>query len=237
MAVHNLDRTKGLDLILHTPGGSIAATQSIADYLHNMFGRDIRAIVPQIAMSAGTMLACCCKSIVMAKHSNLGPIDPHLYGVPAYGVIKEFEQACQEVKADPSTADVWHSIISQYRPTFLGQCRNGIKWSNEFVRNELRSGMLSGRKDAAAKARAIVRKLTDYSGNRTHGRHIHANECASFGLVVEQLEADQTLQDLVLTVHHCYMHTMMNTAAFKMIENQLGVALVKQQVQAVIQST
>lgn len=27
MAVHQLDRSKGLDLILHTPGGGIAATQ------------------------------------------------------------------------------------------------------------------------------------------------------------------------------------------------------------------
>lgn len=56
MAVHKLDRDKGLDLILHTPGGSIAAVQSISDYLHKMFKDDIRVIVPQIAMSAGTML-------------------------------------------------------------------------------------------------------------------------------------------------------------------------------------
>ena len=35
------------------------------------------------------------------------------------------------------------------------------------------------------------------------------------------------MQDLVLTVHHCYMNTLMNTTAFKIIENQNGVALVK----------
>jgi ClpP class serine protease len=52
--VHKLDRKLGLDLILHTPGGGIAATQSIVAYLQKMFGRDIRAFVPQIAMSAGT---------------------------------------------------------------------------------------------------------------------------------------------------------------------------------------
>lgn len=62
MAVHELDRRKGLDLILHTPGGSVAATQSIVDYLRKMFGQDIRAVVPQIAMSAGTMIACSSKS-------------------------------------------------------------------------------------------------------------------------------------------------------------------------------
>jgi ClpP class serine protease len=42
MAVHKLDRSKGLDLILHTPGGSIAVTESLVDYLRQMFGDDIR---------------------------------------------------------------------------------------------------------------------------------------------------------------------------------------------------
>jgi len=96
--------TLGLDLILHTPGGGIAATQSLVDYLQRMFKSDIRAIVPQIAMSAGTILACCCKQILMCKHSNLGPIDPHLNGMPTYGVIREFRRALREVKRDPSRA-------------------------------------------------------------------------------------------------------------------------------------
>lgn len=51
--IHKLDRDRGLDLILHTPGGDAAATESIVDYLRKMFGTDIRAIVPQLAMSAG----------------------------------------------------------------------------------------------------------------------------------------------------------------------------------------
>ena len=51
--IHGLDRSKGLDLILHTPGGDVAATESIVNYLKKMFDTDIRAIVPQLAMSAG----------------------------------------------------------------------------------------------------------------------------------------------------------------------------------------
>lgn len=235
MAVHRLDRETGLDLILHTPGGNIAATQSIVDYLHKMFGHNIRAIVPQIALSAGTMLACSCRSIVMATHSNLGPIDPHLYGVPAYGVIKEFERACEEVKTDSSKAALWHAIISQYRPTFLSQCQNAIDWSNAFVQEQLETVMFAGQKDAKAKSENVVAKLTDYSGNKTHLRHIHYEECREMGLAVERLENDSQLQDLVLTVHHSYMHSLMNTPSYKMIENHLGTALVKQQAQVVQQ--
>lgn len=47
------------------------------------------------------------------------------------------------------------------------------------------------------------------------------------GLKIKMIESDPELQDLVLTVHHCCMHTLMNTPAFKIIENQLGTALVK----------
>lgn len=89
--IHKLDRSKGLDLILHTPGGDIAATESLVDYLRKMFGKDIRAIIPQIAMSAGTMIACSCREIIMGKQSNLGPIDPQFNGIPAHGVLEEFK--------------------------------------------------------------------------------------------------------------------------------------------------
>ncbi|MDZ4792301.1 MAG: ATP-dependent Clp protease proteolytic subunit [Hyphomicrobiales bacterium] len=98
MAIHQMDREKGLDLFLHTPGCSIAAAESLADYLRSMFGNDVRAIVPQIAMSAGTMIACSCRSIIMGKHSNLGPIDPQINGVPAQGVTNEIEKAYLEIQ-------------------------------------------------------------------------------------------------------------------------------------------
>jgi hypothetical protein len=229
MACHNIDKNIGLDLIIHSPGGSIAATQSIVDYLHQMFGNNIRAIIPQIAMSAGTMMACSCHEILMGKHSNLGPIDPHLSGMPAYGIIQEFDRACFECNNDPSKIPLWQSIIGQYDPAFLGQCEQAIDWSNAFVSHELESVMFENDAKAKSKSRSIVKKLTDYRGNKTHNRHIHYDELHKMGLNVTLIETDPNLQDLILTVHHCYMHSIMNTLAYKMIENHLGSALIKQQ--------
>jgi hypothetical protein len=231
MAVHGLDKSLGLDLLIHTPGGSIAATESIVDYLRKMFGENIVAIVPQIAMSAGTMLACACREIIMASHSNLGPVDPHLRGIPAHGVLKEFEEALLDIKADPQRIKLWEPILGQYRPTFLRQCRLAIKWSEQFVRQQLVSVMLKSAgtpRQRQSKARRIVRALSNSDQNRSHNRHIHYDECRRIGLNVTPLEADQELQDLVLTVHHCYMHALMNTASHKIIENHRGVAFVKQ---------
>ena len=92
-AIKGLDTDKGLDLILHTPGGNPTATEGIVKYLHSKFKDDIRVIVPQMSMSAGTMLACSAKTIIMGKHSCLGPIDPQYGGVPAYNIVNEFREA------------------------------------------------------------------------------------------------------------------------------------------------
>lgn len=234
MAVHKLDRKKGLDLILHTPGGHIAATESIVNYLHKMFKKDIRAIVPQIAMSAGTMMACSCKKILMSEHSNLGPIDPHLNGIPAKGVIEEFKRAFSEIKKDATKARIWEPILRQYRPTFLGQCQHAIKWSEQFVQDHLATIMFAKDPNAEQKAKSTTRALLDYRRNRTHARHFHLQECRGMGLKVDRIEDDSDLQDLVLTVHHCYMHALMNGPSIKIIENHLGTAFVKQIVQIAV---
>jgi len=121
--IHELDRSLGLDLILHTPGGDTAATESIVHYLRSMFGTNMRAIVPQIAMSGGTMIACACREIIMGKPSNLGPIDPHFGGIPAHGVLEEFTRAVKEVKEDPGRTPIWQAIVAKYSPSFLGECQ------------------------------------------------------------------------------------------------------------------
>lgn len=224
--IHGLDRTRGLDLILHTPGGDVAATESLVHYLRSMFGTDIRALVPQIALSAGTMISCACSEIWMGKESSLGPIDPQFGGVPAHGVIAEFEEAVRQVQAEPASLGLWQAIIGKYHPTFLGECRRAIDWSKAIVTQWLATGMLSTKVDPAAAAAAVVDLLSDHETMKTHSRHISVDECEKAGLNIKRLESDPKLQDLVLTVHHAYMHTLSSTSANKIIENHKGVAMV-----------
>jgi ATP-dependent protease ClpP protease subunit len=232
MAIHGLDKTKGLDLILHTPGGGIAAAESLVDYLRRIFGCDIRAIIPHLAMSAGTMIACTCKSIVMGKQSNLGPIDPqlvhpHLGALPAAAVKKEIERAISEMQAHPERTQFWQFVLSKYTPTFVGQCEQAVTMAQEFVRDRLLDNMLVGDPDAATKADAIVNGLSDVEDNKSHARHIHIDKCEALGLKIERLEDDQALQEAVLTVHHCFMHSLSVSGAAKLVENQNGAAFMK----------
>ena len=226
--IHGVDRSKGMDLILHTPGGDIAATESIVNYLMKMFGKDIRIIIPQIAMSAGTMIACSGKEIIMGKQSNMGPIDPQYGGIPCHGVIAEFNRALKEIKNDPLSIPIWQTVVSKYHPTFIGECQNAIEWSRDIVISWLESNMLSGQPDAKQKASSVVDKLGSHDDTKTHARHIHMEEALDFGLNIKSLEKDfsQDFQDIVLTVHHAYMHTFANSKSIRIIENHLGNAIV-----------
>jgi len=222
--IHRMDRNKGLDLILHTPGGDLAATESIVDYLHNMFGNDIRAIVPQISMSAGTMIALSCKEIIMGKQSNLGPIDPQMGGVACQAVIEEFEQAKADIRANPASAALWQVIIGKYHPTFLGACKKAIEWSVELVEEWLGRNMCQGNKPLI---KEILDEFSDHGRNKSHARHISKEKCKSLGLQIVDMESDNELQDLILTTHHAFMHTFSNSGAVKIVENQMGVAYVE----------
>jgi hypothetical protein len=225
--IHGLDRTKGLDLVLHTPGGNGPATESIVDYLRSMFGTDIRAIVPQIALSAGTMIALACNEIVMGKHSSLGPIDPQLAGVAAHGIIEEFKRGRAEVQTAPWTAPLWQAIFAKYTPTLIGECEKSIKWAEELVKEWLVSGMFSGQADASANADKIVTELGDHALTKSHARHVSMKRAAEIGVKTMALESDAKLQDLVLSVHHACIQTLAETPAVKIIENQDGVAYVQ----------
>jgi ClpP class serine protease len=223
-----LDRSRGLDLVLHTPGGEMAATEALVDYLRSMFGSDIRAIVPQIAMSGGTMIACACNSIVMGKHSSIGPIDPQLAGMPAHGIIEEFNRAKEEIAADHRTIPLWQPIIAKYSPTLIGECQKSMQWARALVGSWLETGMFRTDSAAKVKAQKIVEELSDHALTLSHARHYSLDAARKLGLAIEPLEDDDKLQDAVLSVHHAAIHTLTVTPSVKITENHNGISFINQ---------
>lgn len=224
--IYGLDRSKGLDLILHTPGGDIAACESLVDYLRTMFSGNIRVIVPQLAMSCGTMIALSANEVVMGKHSSLGPIDPQIGGIPAHGIIEEFDKAKLEIAANPATIPVWQPIIGKYNPTLVGEAAKAIMWARNMVDDWLQTGMFKARSDKAAASKKVLDELADHALTLSHSRHISLSKAKGLGIVVTELESDPKLQDLVLAVHHSCTQTLTETGAFKIIENHNGVAVI-----------
>jgi hypothetical protein len=228
-AIHGLDRNNGLDLILHTPGGTVSAAGAIVSYLKQMFKEDIRCFIPQIAMSAGTMIACSCKEIWMGRQSSIGPIDPQFGAISTGEVIEEFGEAIKDIKKNPMNLPIWQIRLSKYPPAFLGQCQKAAEFSKELVREWLITNMFKGDTASKKKAQAVVRFLSDHGKTKQHDRHISAIEASKIGLKIEMLEqkGHDAIQDAVLSVHHAFMLTFSkNTSVIKIIENHLGHAVV-----------
>ena len=215
-AIHKMDRKKGLDLILHTPGGDIAATESIVTYLKKMFNNDIRAIVPQISMSAGTMIAMSCKEIIMGHQSSLGPIDPQMGGVACQAVIDEFRRAVKEVSINPASLGLWQTIIGKLNPTFLTACEDALKWSEELATEWIQEV------NQSVNIVDIKNTFLDHNNSYSHSRHISKDDCRKAGLNITDLENDQDLQENVLSLHHCYMILIDMINVSKIVENQDG---------------
>lgn len=226
-AISQLDKTKGLDLILHTPGGIVTATESLVSYLRKVFNNDIRVVVPHLAMSAGTMIACSSKEIIMGKESSLGPVDPQYRGVPAQGVLKEFEEAMKQTLVAPNRSLIWKEIVSQYRPTFLGECENVVKLSNDLVREWLETCMFKKSKNKTVKINKIIDELASHDVSKVHDRHYDYNKCKKLGLKVKMLESDSILQDKVLSIYHSYvLSTYKLNNSIKFIEAHNGNTLI-----------
>ena len=238
--IHGLDGTTGLDLILHSPGGSPDAAEAIVHYIRSKFAH-VRVFVPQAAMSAATMVACAADEIVMGKHSALGPIDPQFIvaspqgtmALPAQAILDQFELAKDDCK-DPALLGAWAPILPLYGPSLLIQCSNALELAEELASEWLAAWMFANDPGRKRIAKAIARRLADHSRYKSHGRPIHRSAAREIGLKVADLEADQTLQDLVLSVFHASTHTFGSTAAVKLIENHAGRAFIKmQQVQQI----
>ena len=217
-AVYGMDKTKGVDLFLHTPGGDIAATESIVNYLKSLFGNNVRAIVPQISMSAGTMIAMSCKEIIMGRQSSLGPIDPQMNGVACQMVVDEFKRAVDEVRSNPASLGLWQTIIGKYSPTFLTACSDAIKWSEELAERWLTEV------NPQINMNKVKNVFINHNHSYSHSRHISKEDCRAAGLPITDLEADQDLQDAVLSLHHCYMILIDVISVVKIVMNQDGRA-------------
>jgi ClpP class serine protease len=115
-AVKLTDDEVPIDLILHTPGGLVLASEQIA---HALCGHPARVtvFVPHYAMSGGTLLALAADEIIMDENAVLGPVDPQLGEYPAASILKVVEQKSVDEIDDKTLilADVARKAVAQVK--------------------------------------------------------------------------------------------------------------------------
>jgi len=151
-----------IDLILHTPGGLVLASEQIAGALQRHPAK-VTVFVPHYAMSGGTLLALAADEIVMDENAVLGPVDPQLGQYPAASILTAVEQKPVAELEDQTLmlADV---------------ARKAQRQVSELVRRLLQGKVPEG------KLEGTVAALTD--GRYTHDYPIWAHEARELGLNV-----------------------------------------------------
>ena len=177
-------------------------------------------------MSAATMWTMAADEIVMGKHSQLGPIDPQISlnggpNIPAGALIDQFIEANKQCVEDPKRITGWLPTLQQYPPGILNVCESAAALSKKLVKQWLESYIFAADSDKELKADEIANWLADDHVHLSHSRPITRDDLRDKGLPVTNLEDDPALQDAVLSVHHCLMHTFALTSAVKIVENNL----------------
>ena len=217
-----------LDIILHSSGGSPAAAEAIVRYLRSRFC-DVRVIVPNFAKSAATMIACSANKIVMGKHSFLGPTDPQIplitpFGqrlVPAQAILDQYRMITKKIGKQEDSA-IWSPLISELGPDLIVTCGNAIEMSKCLVSTWLQNYMFKGNSRSEELAAEISDWLSNHSNFMDHNRHLSHSELSEKGLLIEELEKDQTVQDLSLSVFHATTHSFSAFKICKIIESHRG---------------
>ena len=161
-AIKLTDDSIPIDIILHTPGGLVLASEQVAHALLNHPAR-VTVFVPHYAMSGGTLIALAADEIVMDENAVIGPVDPQVGNFPAASIIQAVESKPVE-KVDDETlilADISRKAIRQVQ-----QCVERILVE----------------KVGKAEARRLARTLS--TGKWTHDYPITCEEAKGLGLKV-----------------------------------------------------
>jgi len=156
-----------IDLVLHTPGGLVLATEQIARALIRHPAK-VTVFVPHYAMSGGTMLALAADEIVMDANAVLGPVDPQLGNFPAASVLKVVEQK--------PISDIDDETL-----IMADLSRKAIQQVQRFVRTLLKDNVPQ-QKIADDKIESIINTLT--TGQVTHDYPVTVEEATELGLPI-----------------------------------------------------
>ncbi len=110
-----------LAVVLETGGGYIEVAQRIADTIRKHYGY-VEFIIPNFAMSAGTVLCMAGDAIHMDYYSILGPIDPQVERpgsgewVPALGYLKQYERLIKKSQEGELTTAELAFLVQRFDP-------------------------------------------------------------------------------------------------------------------------
>lgn len=203
--VFNLETGDQVDFLIHSGGGDIDTAEKLIRLLRTKVGEEgaIRAIIPDYAKSAATLLAIGCDTILMSDSSELGAIDPQfplndgqgnqlLHSVKRYLQAYRLHSAALTKNPDDPVARI---MVEKFDPVII----------KKFEGIEARARQLADRLllRKGGDYTKIATDLLDIEKWQSHNQMISAADAVDIGLDVEVEDFES---DLWTQIWEIYSH-------------------------------
>ena len=205
-----------LVIFLNTPGGSAEIVEKMVEIIRFHYG-EVYFVIPDEAMSAGTIFCMSGDKIYMDYSSSLGPIDPQVHNgkqwVPALGYLDQVERMIEK-SANKTITDAELIILQNQDLAMMSryeQAKNLTitllkKWLVEFkfkdwTTHQTNQGKLNQPvtlDEKKLRAEEIATALSDNKLWHSHGRMISAYTLSTvLRLKIEDYSTDTVLRPLI----------------------------------------
>tara|TARA_R110002111_G_scaffold252026_1_gene316642 strand:+ start:87 stop:950 length:864 start_codon:yes stop_codon:yes gene_type:complete len=201
-----------LVIFLNTPGGSAETVEKMVSVIRFHY-KEVYFVVPDYAMSAGTILCMAGDKIYMDYSSSLGPIDPQVYNgknwVPALGYLDKVEELISKSANDELTEAEFlilqkidlaelrsYEMARNLTVALLKEWLVNFKFKNWDTHSSTGQPVTKGEKED--RAEDIANKLSNNSIWHSHGRSIGIETLTSFlKLKIEDYSDNEELRELI----------------------------------------
>ena len=210
------DARHRLVVFVNSPGGSAETVEKMVEIIRHHYS-EVFFVVPDEAMSAGTILCMSGDRIYMDYSSSLGPIDPQVFNgkdwVPALGYLDQVEKMIEKSSRNQLT-DAEFIILQNQDLAMLSQFEQAKnltitllkRWLVEFKFKDwtvhqstpAKLGQPVTTEEKEQRAEEIANILSDNKIWHSHGRKISAATLTNvLKLRIENYSADAKLTNLI----------------------------------------
>ena len=205
-----------LVIILNSPGGNVEIVEKMVDIIRHHYSK-LFFVIPDFAMSAGTIFCMAGDKIYMDYSSSLGPIDPQIYNgkeyIPALGYLDQVEKLLEKARSNTITQAEFLilqgqdlAMLNRYEQVKNLTITLLKKWLVEYKFKDWKTHLTNPQKlgkpvtdlEKQERAEEIAKTLNDNKHWHSHGRMIGIDTLRSLlKLKIEDYSDDEKLRNAV----------------------------------------
>jgi ClpP class serine protease len=223
--LQKIDTTKGLSLIINSPGGSGLAAERIINICKSYSKTgNFSVLVPSKAKSAATMICFGANKIYMGPASELGPIDPQMTIINEKGskrfslwnVVQSYNKLFDEAIKTKKNIQPYLQQLSHYDPREIKEFKDAISLSEDIAIKALHNDMLHS--EPIKKIKKGIKIFLSPEEKKAHGRPIYRDEAENCGLNIEKIKIKDKLWEHLCEIY-IRTNNFVSTKVSKCIES------------------